>query len=1303
MTKEKEERKEEKEKEEERREMEGDFEVMDCQSQEDYGAYLQSPILYFLRNVCGPALARLFVKIFKKSKYVTDRVNVNGKTSPNTNDQIMDMNLYELLRKVHNKGKRIEEKKKNKANDSQNSSVLKTLHLNNLGTNADILGRVMVKDLLDDNPNQSKIEWDLSQIDVTFLLNVLTNEVLGCDLDLDPLQVMKSIRNKVFHSGSGTDCTDINLDKLCEAAKKLYEYLGESVDIDAKREESLRFSQRLDKLAVHIIDDLRKEITLKYENPDHAVLLSVIDTGCQSKVKSMHEYIKDLGRIPNSQRNPIMMCGASGSGKSSILQSVASSMCREEESPFKLVLYLKLYSDPCETFIWEGMLKCITEQYPKLVEKYDIALILDALRMYANEILFLVDWNIKHADFIPLASMVNGAWVVTYQGECESSSAFRMLQLKPLTEDLVQNILKSLNENEGEVKYMLKLFEECKYKGILDTPEMVKIFNEVRKPVPCKEMLEYFIKKKIGSIEADDDLELIEELAFNKIMKNEGFYKKEELTSVKPEIQDSFFLKDAKGLSFRYRVIEDLFASRYVRRNEEKAETMFKEYPSQIPMLKRIIRFTCTFWCQNNMIGSKVSFIKPYLYKVLNVEAKLGKKKSARKQNANDSETCRYESAFTKWSYLVNFVEACGHRQEILDLIAEIIAQKYVWLFKCKFLNEEKVPVIKQILENVKYKRRVMVRLESGMKCEVLNSLLNVLGNLPLKNEKMSVQINIVGSKYVTPSSFENLSRDIVKIRNPHLELCKYVGPFVYKGEEDFLKCLCVKDNLQSLDVTVRDVESFAEIINCDGQTKLKDSTVRVNLKSVKGNPKSPILSEHKPPNLKVQYQDGILDLLCKFGCSKYLKYLTMDRVVIRKNFHMDLKAFTSLECLFIKCDPEYHIRRQRNSTGTEPMVVDGVKDDASAPVPMAVDEVKDDASAPVPMAVDEVKDVASVPVPMAVDEVKDDAIAPVVPLEQWGFKLVVETELPQGLERLMLRNMIFCNDSNVSVLLEKWKNLQRLTILDTIVSVTGAYNIIKMKNQSQESTSSGNSSDNIVQEVKKKCNISTSDTSREKECPKCPRLTKDERTAREKKKPTGRELIITSIRGLCRKCSNFPCSCKLIEGQDMKDTFDSIINLIKAAYNCDYLSFSYTNKIFTVRKNMHKDLRVNIPLSSLNDDTVCNLQEYPGLNGLFEALNIAQYIQLENTKLSHNGAEEVAKLLIKLKESHGEPFSLVIFSAVHPKSAAEVRNSKFIKYLRSETKLTYFYFQCLCKKRCHTVKKTHNCNILINDEIIKR
>lgn len=998
---------------------------------------------------------------------------------------------------------------------------------------------------------------------------------------------------------------------------------------------------------------------------------------CQSEVKSMCNYINDVGRVPQWQRNPIVMCGASGSGKTAILRSVASSLCREEESPFMLVLYLKLYSDPSETFIWEVILENITEHWPNLVEKYDIALIIDALRMYANNILFLVDWNIKHADVIPIASMVNGTWVVTYQGECESSSAFQILQVKPLSEGLVQGILKSLNESEGDLKYMLKLYEECKYKGILNTPEMVNIFNEIRKPVPCKEMLEYFIEKKIGSIQTDHDLELIEKLAFRNMIKNEGFYKNEDLMSVKPEIQDLFFAKDAKGLSFRYRVIEDLFASRFIRKNEKEAKRILEEYPTQIPMFKRAIKFACIFWCQNDQITTKLSLIKPYLYKVLNVDDRLWKEKSGGKQNAkahkkkkkermndeflkDDSETCRYENAFTRWSYLVNFVEACGCRQEILDLFAEIVALKDVWLFKCKFLNEEKIPVIKKILNNVKYVRPVTVRLESGMKCEILNLVLNMLGNLPLEDKKMSFQINIVRSKYshIYPSSLENLSRDIVKISNPHLQLCKYVGPFVYKGEEDFLKCLCVKDNLQILDVIVRDVASFAEIINCDGQAKLMDSVVKVNLKSVTESSKTPVLSKDKPPTLTVHYQDGILDLLCKFGCPKYLKYLSMDGIVIRGNFHMDLKVFTRLECLFIKCDPEYYKRNRRNRIGTEPMEVEGVKEEARAPV---------------------------------------------LPLEEWGFRLVVGTELPKGLERLMLRNMIFCNDSNVSVLLEKWKNLQRLMILDTIVSVTGAYNIIKKEeDQSQESTSTENSSDDVVQEVKKKCNISASGTSHNKKYSKCSRLTKEERTAQSRKKPLGRELIITSIQGLCQECSNFPCSCKPIDGQDIKDTFDSIISLIKATYECDYLSFSFTNQVFTVRKNMHKDLRVRIPLLWLNDDAVRNLQKNPDLNNLFEALSIAQYIQLENTKLSHKGAEEVAKLLIRLKEPHGEPFTLTVLSAVHPCSAAEVRNSNFIKYLRSEIMLSYFYFQCSCKKRCHSVKKTHKCDIYINDEIIR-
>lgn len=213
--------------------------------QEDYGANRLYPLLYILRNVCAPALASLFVQNFKDTKYVKDQKY----------EEIAKMNLYELLRKVHNKGKKEEEKKKKKQTDNLQSSsaVSKTLHINNLGTNADILSRISVRDLLVERPKQLEIKGDLSNIDVTFLLNVLTNEILEFDLDLRPLQVIRSIRNKIFHSGSEIECTEISLNKLCEAAEKVHKYIGEAVDIHSKREESLSLPQCLDTLACNII------------------------------------------------------------------------------------------------------------------------------------------------------------------------------------------------------------------------------------------------------------------------------------------------------------------------------------------------------------------------------------------------------------------------------------------------------------------------------------------------------------------------------------------------------------------------------------------------------------------------------------------------------------------------------------------------------------------------------------------------------------------------------------------------------------------------------------------------------------------------------------------------------------------------------------------------------------------------------------------------------------------------------------------------------------------------------------------
>lgn len=976
----------------------------------------------------------------------------------------------------------------------------------------------------------------------------------------------------------------------------------------------------------------------------------------------------------------MILCGSSGSGKTSILLRVADSMCQLKGVPcFMLVLYMKLYDHPTQAYLWEEVLKSIEEQCPETVERYDIALILDAIRMYGNKILFLVDWNVNDTSHIPFTSMMNGTWVVTYQGDCESSTAFQTLQVKPLTEGLVQNILSSLNEDEKELKYILDLFKECNYKGLLNTPEMVNIFNEIRRPIPSNKMLEYYIRKKIECKKIpESDLRYIEELAFKTVINNMKFYKDEDFQSVKPEIKMSFFSKHVRGLSFRYRVIEDFFAASFLVRKEEEKKICqwFKGRQCQIPLFKRIFRLACDFWCQNDHLGSKLSLIKPYIFKIFGVNSILQKVestnqngKSSRKRKyediddkilKDDSETFWYKNAFTKWTYLVSLVEACGCRQEMIKLMAEIIAQKDVWLFKCKFLNEEKIQIIEKVIRNVEYIKPITVKLESGVKSDILNMLWNMLGNLPLK-QSMSVQINIVGRNncQVPLSDLKDLSTKIVQVENPHLQLCKYVGPFVYKGKADFLKCPCVKDNMQILDVSIRDIASFAEILNCDELTKLMALEVKVDLKSITGDSKELKVHKDKPPTLTVKYCDDFQDLLYRIKDPKYLKYLSIDGIVIKDNFHIDLKAFKNLECLYMKCHPKDYQRNSKISIDPESMEVDGIE--------------------------------------------QNDTTAQILPLNEWGFRLAVRTALPEGLERLMLRNMGFCNDSNIFILLENWKNLQRIMILDTIVSIAGANTIVRKDgNQRPKSSSVGISDDddNVGKEFKKKCALDSLGTYLKEEYHKCPRLTKDERLANSKKKPEGRELLITSEQGLCPKCSKFPCSCKRMPGEDIKDTFEDIISFIKSVYECDYLSFSYTNRIFTVSKNINKDLRVHIPLYYLDDDALCNLQEKNSLKVLCKVLNLAQYISLEHTSLSHNGAMKVVKLL-KESKSHGEPFSLTITSTVHPCSAAEVRNSAFIHFLRSEACLSYFQFECLCKKRCHSIKKSHQCDIYFNGDII--
>lgn len=262
--------------------------------------------MYFFRNGSVPALSGLVAKEFKNAYHVkcllenslqqspecqNFKVPLNTQCnesqlkrhscqnaqpygSPNTlqrsqpqqPESIRSKTLFEFLKMVHQKGKRKEQKKRKEGkklcvkgddNSEQIPSTTKTLHLNNLNENKDVLSKILVSRLLDATSVCHGAMENLTELDITFLLNLLTNDILQFPLDdkiYGAVNQIKNIRNEVFHSGSNFERTDMlqKLSMLYGATEVILSYLHKPSDeIERMKQECIEDSESISYRFLH--------------------------------------------------------------------------------------------------------------------------------------------------------------------------------------------------------------------------------------------------------------------------------------------------------------------------------------------------------------------------------------------------------------------------------------------------------------------------------------------------------------------------------------------------------------------------------------------------------------------------------------------------------------------------------------------------------------------------------------------------------------------------------------------------------------------------------------------------------------------------------------------------------------------------------------------------------------------------------------------------------------------------------------------------------------------------------------------
>ena len=1020
------------------------------------------------------------------------------------------------------------------------------------------------------------------------------------------------------------------------------------------------------------------------------------------------KFLKDHQAIRNQEPQPILLCGVPGAGKSYILHKLMQAFTHSEH--FLLVVMVEWNDtiNKSKERFWKGIYHNLIQLSPQTVEKCGQEEVMKLLENYSSRFLFLWDLNLQDTRNQP-PHMDRGTWVLSYKGLPEISTNCCVLKVSSLSQKQVCEVLSSIRSSDEHYDKVLQCYRKCQYQELIKTPDMVHIFNTVclgmTNCVPFYKLIQLYIVMKIDQTEENkDELINLGQKAFNTIQYNRKYYSENNLVNISSKIFRPFLEHvPSRGYFFQYQVVEDYLAACYIVHDPKTACALWLR---QAPLFKRVFEVVCALWCEEGVIRDNLGYVRKYLERLFDIaiskpnRAKKQEKKhpiygddgtfkkseneeamevvdpnrqkqtnQAMKADGNkhskklenvevmevDEDEDVKQNNFVRWIFLSRIAKEHQHNQDILQLLAEMLTHKRTWLFKCKILSEMVIDNISLVLSHINLTNKLTIKLESGPNVTLLNKLWNMLCRHEGVCKETNLQLVIHHTDrnwFMNEKQLAKLPSVIAKTQAP-LYITKYVGPLLCSSTPQFLKCLCMS-RLEVLDVSVFDLPSLIEVL-VHQQHSLVSVIVKINLKveeQMIPDATELHLSSSLPLTLKIIYFENLQKLLDKFKPSDLLYSLKIYRVYIHKNFKLDLTRFRDMKSLFVRF---VHM-------GKLP------------PITLETTECVEK---------------------MNVDN-EDDANTSMVPLENWTFDFTWNLHLPPYLERFLMRNLSFCDDSNVHLLYKYWQGLplQRLVLLDT------NFSLAKFRS----------SFDNSIEDVRtaiKKFRFDEA-TESSKNVVKHKRLNETERKERRKHKPEGKELIVTSEAVLCKKCYHLSCTCACDYPaiNNNRDNYQDFVSLTKEIYSSKLLNISYSGQGIVVRKDMCGDLQVECPLPFLDDAIARHPQDEPELGQVMEALALGQIICLSHTKLSHSGAIDLIEHLKKKKDSCGtlEPFRLTILSCYYhkcSKTKTEMKHDTFTNLIRKDSDLQQFNFRCDCCMRCHIFKKSIKGEIYFNNTLL--
>ncbi|KAK4308465.1 hypothetical protein Pmani_019833 [Petrolisthes manimaculis] len=1277
--------------------------------------YNQTPLFLFLQDVICPELACIVVDEFRNTGFIVNEKKGEHSKPTHPNQQsyssIWLKNLFEFLKMVEKKGKREEDRlrKQMRRNqqaqdeDEEGRGTPRVLHIKNLNSNEAILQEVTVQQLMDGDDQAVMI---LQTLDVSFLLHLLGNEIIQFRLSeavLEALTEIKKQRNEMIHGNqSSKPSVEEALQKLCTSISDLLASRGKSFNFVEEKKEQCRSHTEVRYPQLHrkVFQRLQTEVNSIYEDPPFSVYPQVKYFGRNGENENVKDNLQNfVGRQCKSKaqqenQHPLVLHGSSGVGKTALVTQLTADLTKEANSAKDHQDLLVLHLNPlCRKMkqdeFWKQVGKDMERMAPKSLEEYGAENLVRVLKIYSEHILFVADWNVHQLKEIQ-CGVTLGTWLITHCGTPESPHPPNTLAVLSLTQPQVEEMLKSLSGSSEEI---ISKYQECSYKGMLTSPDIINVFSKVDRCMHFCQLLDKYVKSKAPSaINNPEELLKLGKVAFDMVRVNGGKYYSENFNEIQADVWKPFLVQEGEWnkakaqFAFKYRVVEDFLMAKYVLQNPDATCRMWLK---QYPLFKRVFRFVSSIWCENpDSIQQNLLHMKDYLSQLMDISPEHG-------PDAMEVDEPKLKNNFTKWTFLMTLAEDCQYQSDVIRLLAELLARKTTWHFKCRLLKEEVVKKLRFVLREVVLTQKLTVKLESGWNTDIITRLWRELSTLTNIHAQASVQISINlteshPSFYI--DKLRNLARALTlsdSSRDSHLKVIKYVGPLSCSKISRFLHHPSMQ-KLKELDVCVFDQPTLAEVLACKGLDDLLYVDVKFAFWRSNENTHSEEsrleISQSVPVYLTFKYFPGLQDLLRKICFPQRLSYLSIRRIFIHKNFKLDFSAFTGLSCLFLQF------------------------------IPGSMEPIPNIQSSPQPI---EFMDVEG----RWENQNSDDDQAKQMPRRDWAKILTQNLEVPKGLQRLMLRNAMFCDDTNHFLLSQYFKKskVKRFLMLDTDLTVAGANNLFRDLTSPPRTYD-----DDLSPNFKRKCTISSPPNSLLRTLPK---LKQPRKSAEEREKlkvdENGRvlknELIVSSKHAKCFLCQCSPCSCCNFNIKDYWNRLKETVLQVNMIYQVPEWRFNFSNDSckLTVNVNACKDLRIQCRLTRLDDDTLANPSEYEWLNKFFnETLVNAQFITLIDTQLTHQGAITLAKKVWKGKETKGtpDPFSLTVCSLRHPSRREDDKYSNLVTFLKHDIEkgndhtLVQFQFKCCCHDCCsndkrkrseYHLRKTYHGDIRLNNEFI--